>query len=76
MGGKIRNVAMQPRFAAMLQKKLRVFLLTVFPYFRQTRRQQQQQRQKTIIFMSQTALSARASCLLVHFFNVPCTTST
>ena len=55
MGGKTRNIAIQPRFAAMLQDKLHVFVVRFFPYFKQPRRQRNRQRQKTIDLMSQTA---------------------
>ena len=55
MGGKTRNIAIQPRFVAMLQDKLHVFVVRFFPYFKQPRRQRNRQSQKTIDLMSQTA---------------------
>ena len=58
MGGKTRNVAIQPRFAAMLQDKLHVFCC---PFFRTLSNRDdngtdniKKQKQKTIGFMSQT----------------------
>ena len=33
-GGKTRNIAYSPRFAAMLQNKLHGFLLPVIPYLK------------------------------------------
>ena len=43
MGGKTRNIAIQPRFAAMLQDELHVFVVRFFPYFKQPRRQRNRQ---------------------------------
>ena len=51
VGGKTRNIAIQPRFAAMLQDKLHVFCC---PFFRTLSNRDDNGKKKTIGFMSQT----------------------
>ena len=72
VGGKTRNIAIQPRFAAMLQDKLHVFCCLFF----RALSNRDDNGKKNNWFYEPNNISARASRLLVLFFNVHCTTTT
>ena len=79
MGGKTRNVAIQPRFAAMLQDKLHVFCC---PFFRTLSNRDDngtdniKKKKANNWFYEPNNISALTSRFKVHFVNVHCTTST